>query len=369
MNFVEHFGDEFDIRIVTTDRDVLDTSPYPDVAVDSWNTVGRSQVFYASQKVLTLRGIARLLRETPHDLLYLNSYLAVSFTTLPLLARRLGMAPRKPCVLAPRGEFSPGALQLKAAKKQLFTVVMKILRLHHGVIWQASSDFERLDISNAMGSVAGQIMVAPDLLPKVSSEKADAECLHDNAESHALRMVFLSRISPMKNLDYLLTVLKKVTMRIELSIYGTLGNPEYWSMCERLIHELPSSIVVHYRGEVNPKDVLAAFAQHDVFFFPTRGENFGHVIFEALSAGTCVVVSDQTPWKHDQGGAVEAIPLEDENAWVKAAERWAVCSNDELTELRQSAFSYARDYVEKSSAGQLNRDLFVFAAKHQPVVL
>ncbi|QEQ57219.1 glycosyltransferase [Chlorobium phaeovibrioides] len=175
-------------------------------------------------------------------------------------------------------------------------------------------------------------------------------------------MVFLSRISPKKNLDYLLTVLKKVTMRIELSIYGTLENPEYWSMCERLIHELPSSIVVHYRGEVNPKDVLAAFAQH-VFFFPTRGENFGHVIFEALSAGTCVVLSDQTPWKHDQGGAVEAIPLEDENAWVQAVERWAVCSNDELTELRESAFSYARDYVEKSSAVQQNRDLFVFASR------
>ncbi len=105
VNFIEHFGDEFDIRIVTTDRDVLDTSPYPDVVVDSWNTVGRAQVFYASQKVLTLRGIARLLRETPHDLLYLNSYLAVSFTTLPLLARRLGMAPRKPCVLARAGNF------------------------------------------------------------------------------------------------------------------------------------------------------------------------------------------------------------------------------------------------------------------------
>jgi len=60
VNFIEHFGDEFDIRIVTTDRDVLDTSPYPDVAVDSWNTVGKAQVFYASQKVLTLRSIARL---------------------------------------------------------------------------------------------------------------------------------------------------------------------------------------------------------------------------------------------------------------------------------------------------------------------
>ncbi len=150
-------------------------------------------------------------------------------------------------------------------------------------------------------------------------------------------------------------------MRIELSIYGTLENPEYWSMCERLIHELPSSIVVHYRGEVNPKDVLAVFAQHDVFFFPTRGENFGHVIFEALSAGTCVVLSDQTPWKHDQGGALEAIPLEDENAWVKVAERWAASSNEELIELRQSALSYAYNYIAKSNAVELNRKLFYYA--------
>ncbi len=63
-NFVEHFGDEFDIRIVTRDRDKLDASPYREVAVDSWNAVGKAQVFYASKKLLSLRGIARLLCET-----------------------------------------------------------------------------------------------------------------------------------------------------------------------------------------------------------------------------------------------------------------------------------------------------------------
>jgi len=72
---------------------------------------------------------------------------------------------------------------------------------------------------------------------------------------------------------------------------------------------------------------------------------------------------------HDQRGAVEVIPLECEDAWVRAVERWAAYSNEELIELRQSALSYARDYVAKSSAVQQNRDLFAFAARHQPVVL
>ncbi len=153
-----------------------------------------------------------------------------------------------------------------------------------------------------MGSVARDIMVAPDLLPKVSCETANVAYQHDNAEGRALRMVFLSRISPMKNLDYLLRILKKVTRQMDVSLYGTLENAEYWAECERLIQELPSHIVVHYYGEVNPRDVHNVFAEHDVFFFPTRGENFGHVIFESLSVGTSVVLSDQTPWTHDQKG-------------------------------------------------------------------
>lgn len=72
-NFVDNLGDEFDIRIVTRDRDALDTEPYPNVQIDAWNKVGKAQVFYASDKTVNLRDIAKLMRDTPHDVLYLNS--------------------------------------------------------------------------------------------------------------------------------------------------------------------------------------------------------------------------------------------------------------------------------------------------------
>ena len=36
--------------------------------------------------------------------------------------------------------------------------------------------------------------------------------------------------------------------------------------------------------------------KNDLFFFPTKNENFGHVIIEALQAGLPVVTSDRTPW-------------------------------------------------------------------------
>lgn len=129
-NMVEHLGDEFDFRVVTKDRDALDTEPYPDVAVNEWNRVGKAQVYYASPDSLTLRKISKLIRKTPHDVLYLNSFFSSRFTALPLLTRRIGMLPARPVVLAPRGEFSAGALTLKSWKKRPYLLVTRMLGLY-----------------------------------------------------------------------------------------------------------------------------------------------------------------------------------------------------------------------------------------------
>jgi hypothetical protein len=74
-NLVDVFYSEFDFLIVARDRDFLDAEPFPDVLIDQWNNVGNAKVFYASPKMLSVRGIYRLLNETPHDALYLNSFL------------------------------------------------------------------------------------------------------------------------------------------------------------------------------------------------------------------------------------------------------------------------------------------------------
>ena len=54
-----------------------------------------------------------------------------------------------------------------------------------------------------------------------------------------------------------------------------------------------------------------------MFFFPTLGENFGHVIHESLAAGTPVLISDQTPWVGlSEKGAGWELPLDNKSAWV-----------------------------------------------------
>ena len=365
-NLVDHLGDEFDIFIVTRDRDVLDSSPYEGVTIDGWNRVGKASVFYASSKTLTLLGIAKLLRNTIHDLLYLNSFFAFEFTTLPLLARRLALAPKNPCVIAPRGEFSAGALALKAWKKQFYMNAAYSVNLYSRLVWQASSEFERVDIQRQMGSLANAIHVAPDLPPAVRLGKLDDSPVAPQDDSTALRVVFLSRITPMKNLDFLLEALHYVKSAIALFIYGPVREPGYWQKCQALIASLPNNIAAKYMGEVNPSEVLDVFSAFDVFALPTRGENYGHVVLESLMARTPVIISDQTPWQSSTNAGVQILPLDDAKQWGFSIDRMAKMSREELLGLRSSAFNYACSYLVDTNVVEQNRKLFINANQSSP---
>lgn len=356
-NFCEHLGDEFDIRIICRDRDVLDSEPYPDVAIDAWNTVGKARVFYASTRTTTLRGVARLLRETPHDLLYLNSFFAVDFTMLPLLARWLRIAPRKPCVIAPRGEFSAGAIALKAWKKRVYLWFASQFGLYQSLHWQASTEFEVADIEREFGLDQGRVTVAPNLAPCTAAAESDSP----HRSPGPLNIVFLSRISPKKNLDYLLRALARVRTPVQLTIIGPLRELDYWEQCRAIMAKLPPLVNAEYGGEVWPTEVVNTFARYDLFAFPTRGENYGHVVLEALMAGTPVLISDQTPWTNSNDGAVETLPLADIDRWVAKIESWASLDEVELKLRRESASQYARNYLESSGAVEQNRQLFLEA--------
>jgi len=84
-NMTELLRGDCDFRIVTSDRDSLDDGPYVGVKIDSWNRIGNAHVHYLSQRRQSLRSIARLVSDTPHDVLYLNSFFHPVFTQLPLL--------------------------------------------------------------------------------------------------------------------------------------------------------------------------------------------------------------------------------------------------------------------------------------------
>ncbi len=360
-NLVASLGEEFKFRIVTSDRDIGDNVSYPGITPGRWYAVGNADVCYLSPTMQRISWIAKIMRETPHDMIYLNSFFNPRFSIMPLLAQRLHLAPRRTTILAPRGEFSVGALALKAAKKRSFIIASRLFGLHSDLFWQASTGFEAADIRRVLRNnrikvkVAKNLIVASDLAqsaePPVRTVKRQ--------EGQALRVVFLSRVSPMKNLHFALQVLVQVKVTVEFSIYGPREDAAYWEKCEALMTLLPPNIKVNYRGPVRPNQVISVLSKHDLFFLPTLGENYGHVIAEALAAGLPLLLSDQTPWCGlEKLGIGLDLPLDDVVPFVAYIEHLGRASAEEFANMRRLIELHLTKIGDTSEAIAANRSLF-----------
>ena len=361
-NMAAQLGDAIDFRFFTRDRDVGDAATFAGIEPGQWGDVDGARVMYAGDREQGLGALSAMIRDVDPDVVYLNSFFDAKFSLLPLLARRLGMIGRKvPWVIAPRGEFSKGAMAIKAWKKNPCIACCRGVGLHEGVIWQASSDLEQEDIRRVMGP-GSRIRVAADLteqvgpLPGVQPDRAGP-----------MRVCFLSRLSPKKNLLYAIDVIHRVRQPICFDILGPREDPAYWETCQRAIAQAPAGSTIEWKGEVPHEDVRRTLARYDLMLFPTLGENFGHVIFEALAAGVPVLVSDQTPWQDlDARGSGWVRPLADPQAFVDVLE--SAAARDPATRRAAAVAAHAHALEVSRSAAVLgaNRGLFLDAATEAP---
>lgn len=179
-----------------------------------------------------------------------------------------------------------------------------------------------------------------------------------SAREGAIKIVFISRIAPIKNLHFLLLVLIRIKSPISLNIYGPIEDQNYWRSCRKLMASLPANITASYEGTLASSDTVGTFAEHDLFAFPSLGESFGHVIFESLCAGTPVVTSDCTPWKPSTGGGIKTLSIDDISSWQRAIEQMAVISPVSKLKMREDALACARNFIARSDSGPQSISMF-----------
>jgi glycosyltransferase involved in cell wall biosynthesis len=298
---------DVDLTLITSDRDLGDSRPYPGLPT-GWALQGPIRVFRLNEgdqgQALHL---VRDLRARAWDLMYVNSLFNPRYSLAPVLAARLGMITARRVLIAPRGELSQGALGLKSGKKAAFLKGWLRLLATMNVRWHATSDQEAADIRAA----------APDARIEVCQDRGDgpAAPLPVADPAPIPRLAFVSRISPMKNLQLALEALVEVTTSAQFDIYGPVGDPDYWRHCQKIMDRMSPTIDVTYRGELDHEKVRPTLNGYDAMLLPTLGENFGHIIAEALSASCPVICSDRTPWTSTLlgGGGAVVAPLTTEN--------------------------------------------------------
>ena len=123
------------------------------------------------------------------------------------------------------------------------------------------------------------------------------------------RVLFVSRLHEKKGTDRLIGaagLLRDAGRPFTLLLAGT-GEPAYERMLRRLVADLNLGDHVHFLGLVTGDAKLSLYASADLFVLPTREENFGLVLTEAMACGTAVVTTRGTAiWRDIEvaGGVV-----------------------------------------------------------------
>lgn len=332
-NLTDYLGQDYNFKILACDRDHGDEKSYDNIIVNGWNRVGNANVYYVAPKGFSVKLIEQLSKEV--DLIYccgcFNDY-AINL----LLANRLGKI-KVPVIVAAMGLFSPMEFRLKYKKKKLFTTVFNILGMFRNIYWSATSEMEIFEICQQVWAKKDQFFIAEDLPRKV-----DETPILKKKVAGSLDVVWISRIAPKKNLKAAIEILKNVKSNINFTIYGPIHVQEYWDECKVELEKLPSNIIWEHKGNVESEEVVEKLKEHHVFLFPTLGENYGHVIQEALSAGCPCILSDQTPWKDLEAEGVGAVyRLDEKDRFVFSIENYARMNQDEWDSIVVNAKTYA----------------------------
>ncbi len=359
-SMVDRLGDEFSFLVVAIDRDLGDVDPYPDIEANRWISMGNAQAIYFSADKFHIPKWTSFLRSMKYDLLYINSFFAF-LTIQTLVLQRLGQIPSVPTIIAPRGQFSPGAMQYGRRKKTIFLRLAGTVGLYRGSVWQASSEFEAHEIRTMITQYrlddAPTILVAPNLSPPISSALLIGHQLAKR--TGFLDIVFISRIARKKNLDFALSCLQGIKGNVKFDIYGPIEDAVYWRDCQQIISTLPSNVNVTYQGGILSNVVKEVFASYHAFLFPTWGENFGHVILEALSVGCPVIISDQTPWQRlsDQAAGWD-LPLGQIMAFRQVLDQLVSMDHEEWVMWSVGAQKVAETFTNDPAIVEANRLLF-----------
>lgn len=352
QNFVDNMREHYQLYVFTSDRDLGDEQPLPGITADKWiERNDNVRLFYASPANLSLSKIKEQIKLVEPAIIYLHSLFSKSFSIFPLWLHRFAGLPQT-MVLAPRGMLRKSALSHKAFKKKIFLAAFKFLGLHKNVVFHATDETEFNDVQQHFGR-RNKVVIAPDF----TSLPVDQVTFQDKQPGEA-KLVFVGRIHPIKNLDFLLEVLQQVKANVVLTIIATIEDKLYWQKCETLMQQLPVNIKVDFKGSLRNKEIKNILEQNHVFVLPTKGENFGHAIFESLAAARPVLVSDQTLWRNlTTQKAGWDLPLQHQ-PFIEAIEQIAAMDQQQMNEWCSGAWNFCKRYIESSGIKEQYLKLF-----------
>lgn len=351
-SLTKQFSNELDIFVLTTNCDFGSELPYQEIEFDTWLTINSSQVMYLSKRQTNISKLREIIFEFSPDFIYLNGLFDPLFNLYPIWLKKRNRITSN-LILAPSGMLAPSAIKHKSWKKRMFLTCFKQFGLQNILSWHVTSLHESEHVNNIMGDNLNVVTIPP-FPPTVQ-----IDFLKINKKTGHLKLLFLSRVHPIKNLKFIFEILKHCTSKIELNIAGPIEDEQYWNSCLQIGKSLPSSVSISFHGHIDHKNIATFIQRNHLFILPTKGENYGFSIIEALTYARPVLISDQTPWhnlkEHKAGWNISLTKLDE---YISAVEQMAGMGQDKYDEWVAGAHHFAATQVDTETLRKKYKKLF-----------
>ena len=330
-----------DVRVLTSDADGTQRMT---ALSNRWVTDFGVPTFYAPVRIgkdiapsLVVR-IAQALAAT--DLVHVSGL----WSPTSLLGLSLAALHRRPIVLSPHGSLMPWALhsgrgrtQKMAALRLLRPLIDRIAGWH--VSSQAEADGIRALCSDGLLSERTPITCVEYGIWPDAIATTDKPPLARNPQ-----IVVLGRIHPVKRLELAIDALwelHKTHPTAQLILAGPTEDPGYRARLEQQAASRGLAQAVFWPGLLDETKKTELLSSAAVLWLCSHMESFGMVVIEALSQGTPVIATTQTPWPQLASERIGAQVDADPRAFAESTR--ALFSQPEALQKAQS--NRCRDFV------------------------
>lgn len=199
---------------------------------------------------------------------------------------------KKKIIISPIGALEPWALSQKKLKKKIAWHLYQKKILNNVDVLHATSDIEADNIKK--NGISSKIEVIGHGLP------INNDFILKRKLNKKKKILFFSRIHNKKGLLELISIWKNLKNKLnwELHIYGPVSDQYFFKQMMLDIKKFKLENCIFYLGSIFELDKKKKiFIEADGFILPSKSENFGISIGEALSFGLPVLTTFQTPWK------------------------------------------------------------------------
>lgn len=195
-----------------------------------------------------------------------------------------------PLVTAPRGALAPANLAHGWLKKRIFWQLAQRVTYDEAALLHATGEAEH-DHLRAFG-LKQPVALVPNGIDIPGT-------LPDAPRDGPRVLLYLARVHPLKGLALALEVWRDLPVKPRSGWEFHIAGPSADGHAEELQGFCRNEGLedVRFLGPLYGADKWAAYAGADLHIHPSKHENFGVVIAEAMASGTPVIASRETPWQ------------------------------------------------------------------------